>query len=216
MVGFVLNGFVFVLIGLELPEILAGLGGRSPGEIVGLVALVSRRRGRRADRLGLRLELAARTRRGGAIARRDPRLALAARRSSSAGPACAVPSRSPRRSRCRPTSRSANLILLLTFAVILVTLVGQGLTLPFVMRWAGWDGTELDGDEPTRRPRRGLPGRPRRDRARPPGLARPPAAARPAGVGPPRSDPSTSPPRIPTRPPSGARSGSSTRRSSAA
>ncbi|HEY8830679.1 MAG TPA: cation:proton antiporter, partial [Candidatus Limnocylindria bacterium] len=42
-----------------------------------------------------------------------------------------------------------DLILLLTFAVILVTLVGQGLTLPLVLRWAHWDGTEPDGDEAT-------------------------------------------------------------------
>jgi CPA1 family monovalent cation:H+ antiporter len=40
-----------------------------------------------------------------------------------------------------------NLILLMTFGVILVTLVGQGLTMPAVVRWAGWDGVELDGDE---------------------------------------------------------------------
>ena len=31
--------------------------------------------------------------------------------------------------------------------MILVTLVGQGLTLPAVVRWAGWDGVELGGDE---------------------------------------------------------------------
>jgi CPA1 family monovalent cation:H+ antiporter len=43
-----------------------------------------------------------------------------------------------------------DLILLLTFGVILVTLVGQGLTLPLVVRWAHWDGTEPDGDEATR------------------------------------------------------------------
>ena len=43
-----------------------------------------------------------------------------------------------------------NLILLITFAVILVTLVGQGLTMPAVVRWAGWDGVELDGDEGTK------------------------------------------------------------------
>jgi CPA1 family monovalent cation:H+ antiporter len=40
-----------------------------------------------------------------------------------------------------------NLILLLTFAVILATLVGQGLTLPLVLRWVRWDGVEADGDE---------------------------------------------------------------------
>jgi NhaP-type Na+/H+ or K+/H+ antiporter len=42
-----------------------------------------------------------------------------------------------------------NLILLITFSVILVTLVGQGLSLPAVLRWARWDGAELDGDEAT-------------------------------------------------------------------
>ncbi len=40
-----------------------------------------------------------------------------------------------------------NLLLLVTFGVIVVTLVGQGLTLPAAVRWAGWDGVELDGDE---------------------------------------------------------------------
>jgi CPA1 family monovalent cation:H+ antiporter len=40
-----------------------------------------------------------------------------------------------------------SLILLLTIAVILATLVGQGLTLPLVVRWVGWDGVEADGDE---------------------------------------------------------------------
>ena len=41
MVGFVLNGFVFVLIGLELPNIVEGLAGRSPAAIIGLGALVA-------------------------------------------------------------------------------------------------------------------------------------------------------------------------------
>jgi CPA1 family monovalent cation:H+ antiporter len=40
-----------------------------------------------------------------------------------------------------------NLILFLTFVVILATLVGQGLTLPAVVRWARWDGVEPEGDE---------------------------------------------------------------------
>jgi CPA1 family monovalent cation:H+ antiporter len=42
-----------------------------------------------------------------------------------------------------------HLILLVTFAVILVTLVGQGLTLPAVVRWATRDGIELERDEGT-------------------------------------------------------------------
>jgi monovalent cation/hydrogen antiporter len=45
-----------------------------------------------------------------------------------------------------------NLILLVTFGVILVTLVGQGLTLPLVIRWVHWDGME-DGDNELERGR---------------------------------------------------------------
>ena len=40
MIGFVLNGYVFVLIGLALPGVIGDLGGRTPMEIVGLGALV--------------------------------------------------------------------------------------------------------------------------------------------------------------------------------
>ena len=58
-------------------------------------------------------------------------------------PACAASSRSRRRwrSRSRPTAASRfpqrDLILFLTFSVILVTLVGQGLLLPAVIRALG-------------------------------------------------------------------------------
>ena len=50
----------------------------------------------------------------------------------------------------KPDFPERNLILLLTLAVILITLVGQGLTLPLVLRWARWDGVEPDGDETER------------------------------------------------------------------
>lgn len=147
MVGFILNGFVFVLIGLQLPEILAGLGTRSAAEILGLVALVS------GAVIGTRFIwvytaslLPGSPRR--VIARRDPRLArrlvfvfgwAGLRGAVSLAAALALPSTFPER----------NLILLLTFGVIVVTLVGQGLTLPLVIRRVGWDGAEPDGDEPT-------------------------------------------------------------------
>jgi CPA1 family monovalent cation:H+ antiporter len=147
MIGFVLNGFVFVLIGLELPEILQGLGGRPPAEILGLAALVC------AVVVGGRIAwvFAASLLPGSprqVIARRDPRLATrltfvvgwaGLRGAVSLAAALALPAGFPER----------DLILLLTFAVILVTLVGQGLTLPLVLRWAHWDGTEPDGDEAT-------------------------------------------------------------------
>jgi monovalent cation/hydrogen antiporter len=148
MVGFILNGFVFVLIGLELPAILEGLGNREPLRVLGLVALVcgavvaTRFAWIFATSL---LPNSARRQ----VARRDPRLATrltavlswaGLRGAVSLAAALALP----------PTFPERNLILLLTFAVILVTLVGQGLTLPFVLRRAGWDGVEPDGDEGTR------------------------------------------------------------------
>ena len=147
MIGFVLNGFVFVLIGLELPEILQGLGGRPPVEILGLAALVCG-----VVVLGRVVWVFAASLLPGSprriIARRDARLATrltfvvgwaGLRGAVSLAAALALPVNFPER----------NLILLLTFAVILVTLVGQGLTLPRVVRWARWDGTEFDGDEAT-------------------------------------------------------------------
>ena len=147
MIGFVLNGFVFVLIGLELPTILRGLGDRSPWQVLGLVALVS------AVVIVARIVWVAVSsfapgspRRQ--IARRDRRLAwrltfvfgwAGLRGAVSLAAALALPDDFPER----------NLILLLTFGVILTTLVGQGLTLPFLLRRVGWDSAQLDGDEAT-------------------------------------------------------------------
>jgi CPA1 family monovalent cation:H+ antiporter len=147
MVGFVLNGFVFVLIGLQLPEILQGLGGRTLPSILGPVVLVCAAVVvTRVVWVFLTSLLPGSPRQ--VIARRDPRLARrltfvvswsGLRGAVSLAAALALPAGFPER----------NLILLLTFAVIVVTLVGQGLTLPAVLEWAGWDGAELDGDEPT-------------------------------------------------------------------
>ena len=147
MVGFVLNGFVFVLIGLELPTILAGLAGRSPLLILGLVLLVSA-----VVVVGRILWVFAASLLPGSprrvVARTNPRLAkrltfvvswAGLRGAVSLAAALALPATFPER----------DLILLMTFTVILVTLVGQGLTLPYVVRWAGWDGVEPEGDEAT-------------------------------------------------------------------
>ena len=212
MIGFVLNGFVFVLIGLELPDILQGLGDRSAIQLLGLAALlcgvvvVARIVWVFASSL-----LPGSPRR--VLAARDPRLATrltfvvgwaGLRGAVSLAAALALPAGFPER----------DLILLLTFAVILVTLVGQGLTLPRVLRWAGWDGTEPDGDEATlARAAAYQAGLDEIERARRIGrtMRRSSTGSSPAFA----IAPSTSRPRIPTRPPSGDRSGSSTRRSSA-
>ncbi len=82
------------------------------------------------------------------LAARDPRLATrltivvgwaGLRGAVSLAAALALPAGFPER----------DLILFLTFAVIVVTLVGQALTLPAILRWAAWDGVEPDGDEGT-------------------------------------------------------------------
>lgn len=145
MIDFVFNGFLFVLIGLELPSVVEGLAGRDVAQLatytLAICAVVILARfvwvyassrlpnspariiGRTNSRLAGRLVfvVAWSGLRGG--------VSLAA--------ALALPLDFPER----------NLILLITFSVILVTLVGQGLTMPAVVRWAGWDGVELDGDE---------------------------------------------------------------------
>jgi CPA1 family monovalent cation:H+ antiporter len=147
MVNFVMNGFLFVLIGLELPEILAGVGNRPPLQIVGLIAIVG------AVVVVTRLvyvwtasHIPNSTRQ--AIAQTNPELArrltyvvgwAGLRGAVSLAAALALPADFPER----------NLLLLLTFGVIVITLVGQGLTLPRFVRWAGWDGREVDGDELT-------------------------------------------------------------------
>ena len=147
MVNFVLNGFLFVLIGLELPQVLEGVGGRSAVELAALIAVVG------GAVVGTRLaylQLASRLPNSprNQIARVNPELAdrlvwvvgwAGLRGSVSLAAALALPAEFPER----------NLILLLTFSVIVITLVGQGLTLPRVVRWARWDGVEVDGDEAT-------------------------------------------------------------------
>jgi Na+/H+ antiporter len=144
MVGFVLNGFAFVLIGLKLPDILAGLANRPPMEVLGVtavvcvVALVARFLWVFASGL---LPGSPRRR----VARRNPGLAwrltflagwAGLRGAVSLAAALALPATFPEH----------DLILLITFAVILVTLVGQGLTLPMVARWTAWDGVEEEGE----------------------------------------------------------------------
>ncbi|HTK46333.1 MAG TPA: Na+/H+ antiporter [Patescibacteria group bacterium] len=148
MVNFVLNGFLFVLIGLQLPEILAGVKDGTAGELIGLILLICF--AVIATRFAY-VELASRLPNGprAQIARYNAELARrltivfgwsGLRGAVSLAAALALPVDFPER----------NLILLLTFSVIVVTLVGQGLTLPYLARWAAWDGVEFDGDELTR------------------------------------------------------------------
>jgi monovalent cation/hydrogen antiporter len=141
---FVLNGLVFILIGLQLPGVLAGLASRSVPWLLALGALVS------LTVVLVRLAWVALTRLlagwlGGerslepwpivfVIGWAGMRgvLSLAA---ALALPA-ALPSGEPFPER--------DLLIYLTFCVILVTLVGQGLSLPWIMRRLGVGGDGAD------------------------------------------------------------------------
>ena len=148
MVGFVLNGFAFVLIGLELPIVLGELGrDRSMGDVALIVALaVGAVVLTRLAYVEIASHLPNSPRRQ--ISRVSPELGRrltwvvgwsGLRGAVSLAAALALPPDFPER----------NLILLITFVVIVVTLVGQGLTLPWLVRWARVDGVDIDGDEVT-------------------------------------------------------------------
>ena len=129
---FLINGAVFILIGLQLPTVLEGLGGRSAGELAGLAVAIA------LTAILIRIVwvfpatyvprwLSAK------IRARDPYPAprnvflvswAGMRGVVSLAAALALPADFPER----------NLLIFLTFAVILATLVGQGLSLPLVIR----------------------------------------------------------------------------------
>jgi Na+/H+ antiporter len=129
---FLINGAVFILIGVQLPSVLAGLGGRSPLELLGLAVAIS------LTAIIVRIlwvfpgtyvprRLSAKVR------KREPRppvknvflVSWAGMRGVvSLAAALSLP----------PTFPERDLAIFLTFAVILATLVGQGLSLPIVIR----------------------------------------------------------------------------------
>ena len=147
MVGFVLNGFVFLLIGLELPTVVEALQGRARFELAGVVLVVCLVVvGTRFVWTYLSSQLPNSPYRR--LRERDPRLAnwmrfivswAGLRGAVSLAAALALPHSFPER----------DLILLTTFVVIIVTLVGQGATLPWLVRRATVGSEDVDGDEPT-------------------------------------------------------------------
>jgi CPA1 family monovalent cation:H+ antiporter len=139
--GFVFNGAVFMLIGLELPEVVAGLDGTSRLQAVGYGLLIS------AVVIVVRLVL---TLLGSPFSTfmgrfitvaddhpgwRGPLVAGYAgmRGVVSLAAALAIPLLE---AGGQPFPLR-NLLIFITFVVILVTLVGQGLTLPLLIRWLG-------------------------------------------------------------------------------
>ena len=132
MVVFVLNGLVFILIGLQLSTILAALSSRSLPSLVGLGLLISLA----VVLVRLAWVFAAayltrsfdRARQAGDAAPRWQEVFVVGwagmRGVLSLATALALPLATPGR----------DLLLFLTFCVILVTLVGQGLSLPLLIR----------------------------------------------------------------------------------
>jgi CPA1 family monovalent cation:H+ antiporter len=143
---FLVNGSVFILIGLQLPTVLAGLEAYSPGQLLGLAVAVSAATILArivwvfpATYLPRRLSARIRERDPAPPPRSVALIAWAGMRGVvSLAAALALPLSFPDR----------NLVIFLTFAVILATLVGQGLTLPFLIRRLGIeDGAGVAGQE---------------------------------------------------------------------
>ena len=150
---FLLNATLFILIGLQLPVVSEGLDAYTMGELVGYAALIcatvigarflftftvpyliralDRRPQQRALRSGARERVVSSW--AGMRGAVSMAAALALPLETDAG--APFPER--------------DLILFITFAVILVTVVGQGLTLPYLIRRLGVqeDGAEEDAEE---------------------------------------------------------------------
>jgi CPA1 family monovalent cation:H+ antiporter len=150
---FVMNGLVFILIGLQLPVVLAELASRDRVTLVVAAGAVS------LAAIGTRMLWLFGT--------EYPRKLLAARRAGDERPgwpgtlvagwagmrgvvslaaALALPTTLPD----GQPFPERDLILALTFGLILVTLVGQGLTLPWLMRWLGVAADAAEDDEERR------------------------------------------------------------------
>jgi CPA1 family monovalent cation:H+ antiporter len=148
VVTFLLNATLFVLIGLQLPVVVEGLDGQSMPEVVGYAALVCamvvgtrfawlftmpyvlRAIDRRPRQRELRVGAA-------------PRVVVAwsgLRGAVSLATALALPLETD----AGDALPGRDLIVFVTFAVVLVTVVGQGLTLPPLVRRLG---LATDGDE---------------------------------------------------------------------
>ena len=147
LLQFLMNAFLFVLIGLQLPTVLDALDSYDPWTLVGYASAVSlavvltrivwahtvvflvraldRRASQRARRVSWRFRMV------NAWAGMRGAVSLAA--------ALALPGDFPQR----------DLLIFLTFCVIFVTLVLQGLTLPPLIRWLGVldDGSEEEHED---------------------------------------------------------------------
>jgi Na+/H+ antiporter len=153
IITFLLNATLFILIGLQLPVIVDGLGGRSAGEVLGYAAVVCaaviavrflwnfivtfivRAVDRRPSQLARRASWRSRVVGSWAGMRGAVSLAAALALPLHTDAGAPLPGR--------------DLIQFITFALILVTVVGEGLTLPWLIRRLGVveDGTDEESEE---------------------------------------------------------------------
>src|SRR3954454_25381364 len=150
---FLINATLFILIGLQLPAIVNGLGGRSAGEVIGYAAAVC------ATVIVVRFAwnfivtflIRAIDRRPSQIARRATwRSRVVGSWAGMRGAVSLAAALSlPLRTHAGAPLPGRELIQFITFALILVTVVGQGLTLPWLIRRLRVveDGTEEEREE---------------------------------------------------------------------
>jgi monovalent cation/hydrogen antiporter len=150
---FLLNAALFILIGLQLPVIVDGLSGRPAGEVIGYAAAVCVAviAVRFAWNFGITVVIRTVDRRASQRARRgswQTRVIgswAGMRGAVSLAAALALPLQTD----AGEPLPGRELIQFITFALILVTVVGQGLTLPMLIRSLGAidDGTEEEREE---------------------------------------------------------------------
>jgi CPA1 family monovalent cation:H+ antiporter len=150
---FLVNATLFLLIGLQLPVVVDGLQARGAGELAGYAALIC------AAVIGCRLVwlftmpyvIRALDRRPSQRARRSSaRERIVAAWSGMRGAvSLAAALALPLQTNAGQPLADRSLILFITFAVILVTIVGQGLTLPVLIRRLGVheDGAAEEAEE---------------------------------------------------------------------
>ena len=150
---FLLNATLFILIGLQLPAIVDGLSGEPAGQVVGYAALVcgvviAMRFAWSNVMTGLIRTL---DRRPSQLARRGTwQMRVAASWSGMRGAvSLAAALALPLETNAGEPFPGRDLIQFITFSLILVTVVGQGLTLPWLIRRLGLveDGADEQNEE---------------------------------------------------------------------
>jgi CPA1 family monovalent cation:H+ antiporter len=150
---FLINATLFILIGLQLPTIVDGLSGQPAGQVVGYAAIVCGAvillRG--IWQFSMTVVIRTLDRRPSQIARRSTwRVRIVSAWSGMRGAvSLAAALALPLTTDAGEPLPNRDLIQFITFSLILVTVVGQGLTLPWLIRKLGVieDGTEEENEE---------------------------------------------------------------------